>query len=248
VSAADLGEGLLVRLLTSLCDESDHAVGAGLVEYRLDEPAVLVCAVGAAQQWDAWQLGVDAGPIVEAGRTEKPFVADPFDPDDLPGATSRAQPSDPPPAVVAIPGPWTDSARLVTTLYLARSPSQEDLDVVGRYDPLLAYAHGLVEYCGQAETQATQLLRMVEYRHVIEQAKGMVMTRRGVSPDEAFALLVASSQQHNVKLRALSVALVESVGGGPVEHPEAVGQPETVPTQARTAARELWGELGGEQR
>jgi GAF domain-containing protein len=56
---------------------------------------------------------------------------------------------------------------------------------------------------------AAQLDRALESRAVIDQAKGIVMARRGCSADDAFAHLAALSQQRNVKLRDLARALVE---------------------------------------
>jgi hypothetical protein len=130
----------------------------------------------------------------------------------------------------------------VTTLYLGASAGDEEVDLLGRYEPLLAYAVGLVEYCGEAEAHAAQLLRMVEYRHVIEQAKGMVMTRRQVGADEAFALLVETSQRANVKLRTLCIALVQGVSAGPAAEPRRL-RAEPVPAEARRAAEAMWSAL-----
>jgi hypothetical protein len=89
---------------------------------------------------------------------------------------------------------------------------------------------------------------MVQYRRVIEQAKGMIMSRRSVSPDEAFAELVAASQASNVKLRTLAIALVETVGGGGAEHPRHPYREERATQEARDAAARLWQRLGDEPR
>ncbi|EOD57202.1 ANTAR domain-containing protein [Amycolatopsis vancoresmycina] len=53
-----------------------------------------------------------------------------------------------------------------------------------------------------------QLREALSSRAVIEQAKGMVMLVRGCSAAEAFAVLVAVSQQSNVKLRDVAVVVV----------------------------------------
>ncbi|WP_103350745.1 ANTAR domain-containing protein [Amycolatopsis sp. CA-128772] len=53
-----------------------------------------------------------------------------------------------------------------------------------------------------------QLREALSSRAVIEQAKGMVMLVRGCSAREAFAVLVAVSQQSNVKLRDVATVVV----------------------------------------
>lgn len=53
-----------------------------------------------------------------------------------------------------------------------------------------------------------QLRAALTSRAVIEQAKGMVMLVRGCCAVEAFAVLVAVSQQTNVKLRDVATVVV----------------------------------------
>ncbi|MEU4251440.1 ANTAR domain-containing protein [Amycolatopsis sp. NPDC026612] len=53
-----------------------------------------------------------------------------------------------------------------------------------------------------------QLREALSSRAVIEQAKGMVMLLRGCPAAEAFGVLVAVSQQTNVKLRDVAAVVV----------------------------------------
>jgi GAF domain-containing protein len=66
-------------------------------------------------------------------------------------------------------------------------------------------------------TDATELAAQLETalssRAVIEQAKGILMTRHGVDPDTAFDLLRRQSQHRNVKLRVVALELVASTQG-----------------------------------
>jgi AmiR/NasT family two-component response regulator len=48
-------------------------------------------------------------------------------------------------------------------------------------------------------------------RAVIDQAKGIVMALRGVDAGAAFGVLVARSQQENVKLRVVAEQVVRAV-------------------------------------
>ncbi|HEX6888668.1 MAG TPA: ANTAR domain-containing protein [Candidatus Nanopelagicales bacterium] len=247
MAVAELGEGLLVRLLDGLMAAVPDAAGAGLV--LLDaEQSRLVGGVGLAPDYDAAQLACGSGPLMEAAQRDEVAITDPFSLRRYPDlARTLADPAEPAPsAVVVIPGAWVDDTRLATTLYLRGTADTDALDMLGWYEPLLANALGLLEYCGEAESKAEQLLAMVQYRRVIEQAKGVIMSRRSVTPDDAFAELVAASQASNVRLRTLAIALVEVVGGGSAEHPRHPYRTEQSTPAARTAATELWARLSAD--
>ncbi|WP_372492264.1 ANTAR domain-containing protein [Micromonospora cabrerizensis] len=59
-------------------------------------------------------------------------------------------------------------------------------------------------------TLAQHMQAAMEYRAVIEQAKGVVIAERRCSPDEAFAILSKMSQDTNRKLRDVAASLVEN--------------------------------------
>lgn len=200
----------------------------------------LVAAVGVAEEWDAAQLSCGGGPLLEALESDEVLILDPFDPADFEGL-ARSGPT--PRSVVVLPGAWTDEGGLATTLYLGEEPGTEAIEALGEYEPLLAHALGLLEYCGDAETRADQMLQMMQYRRVIEQAKGMVMTRRALGADEAFTRLAEISQQRNVRLRELAVALVESVGGAPAEQPDDIDARTDATPEAVDAAKRFWDDL-----
>ncbi|MDQ7807313.1 ANTAR domain-containing protein [Amycolatopsis sp. A133] len=63
---------------------------------------------------------------------------------------------------------------------------------------------------GEADPAAenAQLREALSSRPVIDQAKGMVMLLRGCTAAEAFGVLVAVSQQSNVKLRDVATVVV----------------------------------------
>lgn len=56
-----------------------------------------------------------------------------------------------------------------------------------------------------------QLQEALSSRAVIEQAKGLLMARRGCSADEAFNVLRRSSQHRNIKLREIAGAVVDAL-------------------------------------
>ncbi|WP_336922188.1 ANTAR domain-containing protein [Aquipuribacter sp. SD81] len=64
-------------------------------------------------------------------------------------------------------------------------------------------------------TLSAQLREALASRAVIEQAKGVLMSRGGCSADEAFAQLVTTSRRSNVKVRDVARLLVEEVSRPP---------------------------------
>jgi hypothetical protein len=233
---AELGEGLLVRLLNAMQSRMNIAIGGALLVADRNGRLSQVAAVGVAEAWNRAQIDAHAGPVVEAASAQKAVIADPFDLRRHPDLARLLDVTAPqvPAAVLAIPNTWTSGTQLITVVYLSDSPTDADLAVVGRYEPLMAYALGLLEYCGEAESQAEHMVRMVQTRQWIEQAKGMIMTRRSVGPDDAFAILVEHSQTSNVKVRELSTALVAQLSGAPATD---------VSDEARTAAEALWRDV-----
>lgn len=60
-----------------------------------------------------------------------------------------------------------------------------------------------------AATLAEQMTQAMASRAVIEQAKGILVAQRQVSPDEAFSILSSASQAANRKLRDIAQAMVD---------------------------------------
>ena len=142
--------------------------------------------------------------------------------------------------VIAVPGSWGDGGPVVLTVYLSHAPTVEDLAAIEEIEPMVATAAAVVEFCAGEVLRADQMVRMVQHRRYIEQAKGLVMGARPCAPGEAFELLVRASQHANVKLRDVATALVLVVGGTLEEGAEEVVQP---PGVAFETARRLWAAL-----
>jgi GAF domain-containing protein len=95
-------------------------------------------------------------------------------------------------------------------LYARGGPfSAEDEDLGG----IFATQAGIVLANSQAYWDARhlseQLGQAMQFRAVIEQAKGVLMATGGRNADEAFQLLVRASQRENRKLRDIAAELVE---------------------------------------
>jgi hypothetical protein len=75
-------------------------------------------------------------------------------------------------------------------------------------------------HVGRDEDFEEHLNAALVTRPTIEQAKGVLVTPRTAKPDQTFAELRHASQTHNVKLRRLADALVETASGRTPEDPE----------------------------
>lgn len=203
-----------------LCSQLDGCEGVGLSVWP---DGKLIRALGVAAELDAEQLTSGAGPLVEASRDER----------QVSGEVGGKH-------VIAVPGSWGDSGPVVLTVYLSHPPQVADLKAIEEIEPLIATAAAVVEFCAGEVMRADQMVRMVQHRRYIEQAKGLVMGARPSAPGEAFELLVRASQRANVKLRDVATALVLVVGGTLEDSPEEVTEP---PAAAFDVARRLWEAL-----
>jgi hypothetical protein len=222
VDQANFGAELLTRLMTHLCEQMDGCPGAGLSVWP---GAQQLRSVGVAAELDQAQLDAGEGPLVVASRDERQ-TSGPIG--DL--------------HVVAVPGSWGDSGPVVLTVYLDHVPQVEDLKAIEEMEPLVAHAASVVEFCAGETLRADQMVRMVQHRRYIEQAKGLVMGARPSTPGEAFELLVRASQHANVKLRDVATALVLTAGGTLEDSAEEVVAP---PSAAHEVATRLWSALKG---
>lgn len=64
-------------------------------------------------------------------------------------------------------------------------------------------------------SEVENLREALTSRALIEQAKGIIMVRNHCSPDEAFDLLVTTSQRNNIKVRDLAGVLVRRTANDP---------------------------------
>ncbi|MCQ4120832.1 GAF and ANTAR domain-containing protein [Rhodococcus tibetensis] len=98
-------------------------------------------------------------------------------------------------------------------LYGTRPHAFDDIDqsVLGLYVDAASVALRHARRCEEARNLVQQLRIANDSRAVIDQAKGIVMALRGVDAGAAFDVLVARSQQENVKLRVVAEQVVQAV-------------------------------------
>ena len=246
VTAREYGDELLRRLLEHLVDATG-ALGAGLSLTAASPRSV--AAVGLAAAVDAAQWKAGDGPLWDAVRGARRVVVPseddgtaPFDPRRH-AALADLVPFEDLDAVrglVVTPGEWSGEEPMVLSVYLDRPADAATVATADEYESMLGSALAVVEYCAGEELKAEQMLQMVQYRRVIEQAKGLVMGSVGGDAGAAFTTLSRASQHFNIRLRNLAVALVEHVGRAPAEGPDDPSQVVTPSDHDRTVAGQVW--------
>ena len=108
-------------------------------------------------------------------------------------------------------GDGTGSLNLYSRV--GQSFSEFDAALLGVYTTLIASTIRLAREGRDAREEVAGLIKAMESRSIIEQAKGIVMATGGVSADAAFDFLVVSSQHRNVKLARLAQELVDMTSG-----------------------------------
>ncbi|MGY1701676.1 ANTAR domain-containing protein [Geodermatophilus sp. SYSU D00766] len=195
----------LVRSAVAGADWVSITLGSPLAPQRLgsDSPE--------AQDLDGRQLRVQEGPCWDAYRTGRAVSSPDVRADDR-WSRLRALAADAAVrAVLAVPVREDGETTGVINLYSARP---ETFGTANRRIGELAAAAvaGVLQNVAEREaltSLAGNLERALTSRAVIDQAKGVLVARLGVGPDEAFARLVALSNRLNVKVRDLARLVVE---------------------------------------
>ena len=164
-----------------------------------------------AMQADERQYGLDSGPCLDAGRGGEILLITDM-------RTETRWPDYAAQAVqvgvlssLSIPLPIQEDLVGALNIYSA-TPDGFSADDARAGQTFAAYAAVAVgnadTFASTAET-AENLRAAMAHRATIEQAKGILMARGGISPDQAFSLLVRASQRENRKLRDLAKEVVD---------------------------------------
>ncbi|WP_240687268.1 GAF and ANTAR domain-containing protein [Amycolatopsis suaedae] len=172
-----------------------------------------------ATKLDMIQYDTGEGPCVEAARPEGTTIAASADVAADPrwprfGKAAAELGVGSVVAAALLPGPGSPRLSGALNVYSRRVNGLDSLD---RDAILLLATHASLavaetQAVTMADLQAAQLREAIDSRDVIGQAKGILMSRRGVSADEAFDILRRASQELNVKLVTLAETLTERHG------------------------------------
>jgi hypothetical protein len=235
---------LLAELLERIAEDVPGALGTAVSVHHHDGPPHVAAAYGLSADFVPAQLAGLGGPVRTAGRTGEPVVtADVFADERWPSLTLTgliehcpATAADWPRVrgVAALPAAWDAEGTMVLSAALDRPATTGTLAVLRRHERLTAMAMVVAE--ADWPDRTTQMLDLLQSRAALEEAKGIVIALRRCDPDEAWQTLRRASQQFNVKVRELAVALVELLSGAPATQPD--GDRTIRPGAAARAAAE----------
>lgn len=222
--ALDVFRGLLLEhsrfeiLLQGMCDQVVAAIpgadmaGVTLLQYDSENPATAACSDARVVDIDADQYAADEGPCLEAARTNRIVCV----------------------RVEEVAARWPRFASAVAGIgvnsYLSAPLAVDsghagslniysfDIDGFSDIDEVLVkmfvtaveVAVWNSRHTEEAKNETAGLREAMRTRATIEQAKGILMAVRGLSPDAAFAALSEQSQRENVRVAVLAARVVAS--------------------------------------
>nr|WP_090277534.1 ANTAR domain-containing protein [Mycolicibacterium komanii]CRL72122.1 response regulator with putative antiterminator output domain protein [Mycolicibacterium komanii] len=238
---------LLHRVLERLRADLPNALGVAVTVHdkRFNEAPSALAALGIEDEMVAAQLSGLGGPVADALTHQVPVLSldlwtDERWPDLTFDAASEFASGADLKAVhgaAAVPGFWRDDAAIVLSCTLSEPASAVTVTALIAYEQLISAA--LVTTAAQNEAAFEDLLSALQSRGAIEQAKGALMGLVGCDAEQAWSMLRRASQEFNVKLRELAVALLEHISGAPAQQP-GIAEPIAPHQAARDAAGLLW--------
>ena len=243
---------LLHRILERARRDMPDAIGLAITAHgkRYSDGPVVIAAWGVGSEIVSAQLSGLDGPLADALRHEVPVLSlDVWTDERWPRLTMEAMIARAPDdraawervrGAAVVPGLWQNDGNVVVSCLLDQPASAATVATLINYERLVNAAFVTTEAENAAGIE--DMLAVLQSRGAIEQAKGAVMGRLGCDADEAWSLLRRGSQEFNVKLRELAIALVEHISGAPAEQP-AFGTPIVPDENTRRAAKLMWAAL-----
>jgi GAF domain-containing protein len=162
---------------------------------------------------DELQYEEDGGPCMDAGRGGVVLRVDDMRteerwPDYVPRVLATGVRSS-----LSVPLPYQGSTIGALNIYstqVAAFASPESLRAGLEVAETIAVAVANADAHWQVSEQARNMRLAMESRSMIEQAKGVLMAQRRVTPEQAFEILREASQRYNRKLRDIAAGIVES--------------------------------------
>ena len=208
---------LLVEQAIPTCDGVSITLGPPA------EPEVQATDTRFAQEVDGAQLQAGEGPCLLAYETGRTVICDDLGHDER---FARLAPLALPLGVMAVLGCPIRSDRYslgVLNVYARRTDAFDDRDRAVANLLVSAVLAVVLETRDRRElTQLSEQLReALQTRAVIDQAKGILMSRNRLRPEEAFARLVDDSRRSNTKVRDVARQVVERAAQQGADEPGA---------------------------
>ncbi|MDV8025243.1 GAF and ANTAR domain-containing protein [Rhodococcus sp. IEGM 1330] len=230
--ALDIFRGILLEhsrfetLLQGLCEQAVAAVpgadmaGVTLLHHDSENPATAACSHARVMDVDTDQYNADEGPCLEAARTNRivcvrvdeaaarwPTFASAAE-----GIGVKSYLSAP----LAVDSEHAGSLNI----YSFDGDGFRDVDevLVKMFVTAVEAAVWNSRHTEEAKQESAGLREAMRTRATIEQAKGILIAVRGISPDAAFAALAEQSQRENTRLAVVAARVVNSAVEGTREH------------------------------
>jgi ANTAR domain len=243
---------LMHRILERMQSDLLDALGLAIIVHdkRQDTRPTVLASLGVGADFVDAQLSGLGGPVPDALEYQVPVLSLDLWTEDRWPALTLANIIERAPqhesswervrGAAAVPGVWADEATVVVCVTLAQPASAATVAGLITYEQLVSAA--LITTAAENASAIADIITVLQSRGAIEQAKGALMGLCRCDAEHAWRMLRRASQEFNVKLRELAVALVEHISGAPAEQPD-TGAPITPDDRTRAAARLMWAAL-----
>jgi GAF domain-containing protein len=213
LSAARLSlEDLLTRVASFAVHAIPGADGAGLTVIERDRSDTVVTSDGFVRQVETIQYGINEGPCITAAATGEALrsgslTADPRWPRFGPRVGRLKVHS-----VLSLPLLTEDVVVGAINVYAhARDAFDDRAEHLGQLFAVpAAIAVQNAQILAQTQRLAANLQRAMVNRAVIDQAIGIIISRSGITPDQAFDRLRMLSQKEHIKVSTVATSIVDS--------------------------------------
>lgn len=221
---ADLAELPSLLLSTSSIDEvvwqaamlAVHAIddidACGVTVLRAGRPVSIMPGAAPYSELEQYQYEHDDGPLTQALRSREVVAVASMASEQRWGGYPALAAERGVAASLCLPLGTGDQVLGAITLYSRRN---NNFAPARRLAELVADLASTALCCMKTHSEQAQLNDQLQEalssRAVIEQAKGMLMARRGCGADEAFNLLRRASQHRNIKLRDVAGIVVDAL-------------------------------------
>ena len=205
----------LQRVADLACRNIGGADVAGVTLLRDGQPTTAVFTDPTSPEVDSAQYETGVGPCLDAFRHQQVFRIESTTQDERWGAFSEACVEHGIMSTLSLPLGVRGNGIGALNLY-AKQPgafSEEDEQLGMMFAAQASVALANAQLYDSAYRLTQQLQEALTSRAVIDQAKGILMGKEGVGPDEAFNLLRTASQRENRKLRDIAQDLVDQARG-----------------------------------
>ncbi|MEY2454727.1 MAG: hypothetical protein QOD92_4301 [Acidimicrobiaceae bacterium] len=202
----------LQRVVTLSCISLSGCDFASVTVERSGHPRTAACTDKAALALDEAQYAEDVGPCLDSLRRREIVEVTSINHDGRWPAFSAAAQEQGVQSALSLPLVHRGEGKGAFNLYALEPDgfSQEDRDHGSLFAEQAAVAVANAEVYWRTYDLTQNLQVALENRDVIGQAKGILMTRHGLTADEAFDELRRASQRRNVKLREIADAVART--------------------------------------